>query len=237
MTLAWANVAIYVEQRADGLRSLGWHLAWSLAVLVVAITALYWWLTQPIQVEPKPPDMDIITYLAGVEPTNKNQPPSGVNYSDLAEFGVLIGVLIAFGIAAGLLYAAYGDLDSAGWLPHWEQSVITAQPNWLVGESKDCISSPLDGRSAHTLNRAKGYAISQISCDGGPEHSVGIQFFGRIEQPERTWVSWRCKRNEASFTCKQTGSSPPVMTGTNRRTGRPVVSYDDGKTWKWADQR
>lgn len=146
------------------------------------------------------------------------------------------GCLIVLGIIGGGLYGAYAGLDSVGWLPHREDSIVTAQANWFVGESKECQSFPLDAQAARTMNKAAGYAISQISCDGGPEHSVKVTFYGRIEQPEYSWIQWRCTRNEDSFTCKQIGNSPRVTRGTDRTTGRPILSYDGGKTWQWADQ-
>lgn len=105
-------------------------------------------------------------------------------------------------------YGAYTGIDSSGWMPHSEDSVITAQANWFVGESKDCTSYPLDAKTAQAMKKPKGYAIAQINCDDGPQHSVKITFFGRTEQPEYDWITWRCTRNESSFTCKQIANSP-----------------------------
>ena len=86
------------------------------------------------------------------------------------------------------------------------------------------------------MKKPTGYAISQVNCDGGPEHSVKITFFGRTEQPEYAWITWRCTRNEDSFTCKQTGASQPIVRSHDVKTGRPILSYDGGKTRQWADQ-
>lgn len=80
------------------------------------------------------------------------------------------------------------------------------------------------------MSKPSGYAISQVNCDGGPEHSVKVTFFGRTEQSEYAWINWRCTRNEDSFTCKQIGNSQPIMTANDVKTGRPIVSYDGGKT-------
>jgi hypothetical protein len=147
------------------------------------------------------------------------------------------GCLVLLGIIGAVCYWAYTGIDSIGWMGHREDSVITAQANWFVGESKDCMSYPLDDKTAQSIKKPTGYAISQISCDGGPEHNVKITFFGRTEQPEYAWVSWRCTRNEDSFTCKQTGASQPIMRSQDVKTGRPILSYDGGKTWQWADQQ
>jgi hypothetical protein len=144
-----------------------------------------------------------------------------------------VGCLILLAIVGGVAYGIYAWLDSAGWMSHTEESVITAESNWFVGESKDCTSYPLDEKTAREINKPTGYAVSKISCDGGPEHSVQITFYGRTEQPEYTWITWRCIRKEGSFTCKQTANSPPVMTSRDTRTGKPIISYDGGKTWQW----
>jgi hypothetical protein len=148
-----------------------------------------------------------------------------------------VGCLVVLGVIAAICYGGYTGIDSVGWIPHREDSVVTAEANWFVGESKDCMSYPLDDKTAQATGKTKGYAIAQVNCDGGPEHSVRVTFFGRTEQPEYGWISWRCTRNEDSFTCKQTGKSPAIMTGNDVKTGRPIVSYDGGKTWQWADQR
>lgn len=118
-----------------------------------------------------------------------------------------ISVLVMLGIIAGICYWIYTGIDSEGWMQHSEESSITAQGNWFVGESKDCISYPLDDKTAQVMSKPPGYALSKIGCDDGPEHSVPIAFFGRTEQPEYAWVTWPCTRHESSFTCKQTGGS------------------------------
>lgn len=146
------------------------------------------------------------------------------------------GCLILLGIVVAVCYWAYAGIDSIGWMEHREDSVITAQANWFVGESKECTSSPLDDKTAESVKKPLGYAVSRISCDDGPEHNVTITFFGRTEQPEYVWVSWRCTRNEDSFTCKQTGASQPVVRSHDIKTGRAILSYDGGKTWQWVDQ-
>ena len=144
-----------------------------------------------------------------------------------------VGAILVIGIGG------YAELDSAGWLAHHEHSVITAKENWFVGESKDCASYPLDAKTAQVINKPVGYAISRLDCDGGPEHNVPITFWGRTEQPEYQWITWRCTRNSDFFTCWQIGNlapTPRTLTGTDRATGRRVVSHDGGKTWQWADQ-
>jgi hypothetical protein len=146
-------------------------------------------------------------------------------------------------LVLAMIVLGYQAVDDDGWIPHREETTITAQSNWFQGESKDCISNPLDPRTAQAMKKPEGYAMSKILCDDGPEHVVRITFYGRLEQPQHTWVAWRCTRNSDSFTCKQTANSPSARSsfhqtvhGTDNKTGRPVVSQDGGRTWEWTDQ-
>ncbi len=150
-----------------------------------------------------------------------------------SDSGKGLGCFVLLAIVVGICYWVYTGIDSVGWMQHSEESTITAQANWFVGESKDCTSYPLNAKSAQEMSKPKGYALSKISCDDGPEHSVQITFFGRTEQPEFAWVTWRCTRHDSSFTCKQTGRSQEIQTGTDVQTGKPIISYDGGKTWQW----
>jgi hypothetical protein len=117
-----------------------------------------------------------------------------------------LGCLFLLGIAVAVAYGGYSAIDNIGWISHREDSVITAQANWFVGETKECYSYPLDTQSARATNRTPGDAIYQINCDGGPEHKVNITFYGREEQTGIASVSWNCTRKEDSFLCKQTGA-------------------------------
>lgn len=105
-------------------------------------------------------------------------------------------------IAAIFWWAAHDQLDSHGWIPHNEETTITAQPSWFVGESKECVSyPPFNQAEAQPMGKPVGYAVGLIKCDDGPEHRVKIRFFGRIEQPEYQVVKWKCTREEDTFTC------------------------------------
>jgi hypothetical protein len=90
------------------------------------------------------------------------------------------GCLLVIDVIAVVGYGGYQGLDSVGWIPHTQESVIIAQANWFVGESKDCTSFPLDAQSAKSTNKPTGFTVSQVNCDGGPEHGVKITFYGRI---------------------------------------------------------
>jgi hypothetical protein len=117
-------------------------------------------------------------------------------------------VKVALGIAflALIVYAfvaAFAFIDGSGWIPHSEETVITAQANWFIGESKDCSSVPLEPSTATVSGRNKGFAMSRIECDGGPEHRLNITFYGRTEQPEYVQVQWKCTRESEGLTCKE----------------------------------
>jgi len=91
-------------------------------------------------------------------------------------------------------------LDEEGWVSHTEDSIITAQPGWLAGETKECFSIPiLDPKAVGLVDKDVGYALSHISCDEGPEHHIKIQFFGRENQPEHRGIVWSCKKNADSL--------------------------------------
>ncbi len=111
----------------------------------------------------------------------------------------------------------YDLADSEGWIPHPEESWISADGTWLVGESRICTSSPY--RSDPVLDeferkinadtvapepqRSVGYAFSNLTCDAGPAHRIKITFWGRREQPEYISVSWKCTRGSSDFTCTE----------------------------------
>jgi hypothetical protein len=119
-----------------------------------------------------------------------------------------LGFLILVGIAVAIVYGGYSRIDSVGWIPHSEDSVITAQTNWFVGETKECRSYPLDAQSAKAMNKSAGDAVYQIKCDEGPEHKVSIEFYGKKVQPENALAIWNCTRKESTFLCKQSGALP-----------------------------
>ena len=116
-----------------------------------------------------------------------------------------------YAICAGV-YSAWVWIDKAGYRTHNVESTITAQGNWIEGETKKCTSEPLAPPVARESGKPNGYVLEQIACDGGPEHNVKIQFYGQEAQPQLHWSAfWDCKRNslswleENAFTCRQTG--------------------------------
>lgn len=114
----------------------------------------------------------------------------------LARLGVCWLVAFVFGPEV------YTWLDAAGRISHEEESSITAQTDWLVGESKYCESTPiLDAQR-------NGYAVASLRCDEGPEHLTKIHFWGRELQPEYVTVYWKCTREESAFTCYESSGAP-----------------------------
>lgn len=98
------------------------------------------------------------------------------------------------------------DVDATGYVSHTVESTITAQSNWMRGESKNCSSAPLNADTAVALGKPPGYAFSLVHCDDGPEHSIPVTFWGAEDQSGRTVAFWTCTRESDSFVCKQTGA-------------------------------
>jgi hypothetical protein len=98
------------------------------------------------------------------------------------------------------------EVDATGYISHTVQSAITARSNWLVGETKYCVSNPLDPGAASLAERKTGYAFLRVQCDDGPEHNIEIKFLGAEYQPGTAEAQWKCTRSEESFTCLQTGA-------------------------------
>lgn len=109
----------------------------------------------------------------------------------------------AFGIIGILIVCYYGFNQVDKWDPdsHDAESTITAQANWILGESKYCTSLP----EAATDKHEAGYAFEFANCDEGPSHLVKITFWGREEQPEYVQVNWKCVRNADQLTCADQG--------------------------------
>lgn len=145
-------------------------------------------------------------------------------------------LVLGLGFLIWAPYYLYRNLDGKGWVPHYRETRISIQDNWLDGESKECFSTPLDSQDSLALGENDGFALSNIRCDAGPEHTIRVRFFGLTNQPLRGWVTWKCTRTSDDFTCKQTGRSGRVIRSRDVNTSRAILSYDSGKTWQFADQ-
>lgn len=162
---------------------------------------------------PKRPDSFIrpATYeeIADHNAHHQHRPERFVETADHKDESVLTRIFwfVCVLLAAGVSTKSYNEADSMGWISHTENSVITAQANWFVGESKMCYSYPLP-RSLPEPPLKAGNAIYQINCDNGPEHQMKIKFYGRVEQPEYSAVQWRCSRSESGFTCFELSGVP-----------------------------
>ncbi len=118
--------------------------------------------------------------------------------------------LILVGAAIALLANLYHWVDSTGWIPHHEDTTISAESSWMVGESKECVSYPLNAKTAAAIGKDAGYAAARIVCDSGPSRDVRVKFHGRVKQPEYDVVTWRCKREQDGFTCYELSGHHPV---------------------------
>ncbi len=116
--------------------------------------------------------------------------------------------------------------SSASWISHREETLITVNADWLVGESKDCWSIALDSQSAVRLGKETGYAMYSVNCGDGPQHSIKVNFYGREIQGEGRLIKWRCEReqpsfwNYNSFTCYETGTEEVPAPNSNQN-GNP----------------
>lgn len=125
----------------------------------------------------------------------------------MAEQNGVLGSLVFFLFLALVVWGLRHVFDSTGYVSHDVHSTITAQSDWMVGESKDCMSFPLDADTARAQGKQAGYAFSYVNCDNGPEHNITITFWGAEYQPGKTEAEWNCKRTSDSFVCKQTGAN------------------------------
>lgn len=117
-------------------------------------------------------------------------------------------VLVTAGILflCALPFGIYSALDENGQISHSVETSISAQENWLVGESKGCTSPVLDAKTAQYLHQEPGYVASLVACDNGPQHAIKVTFYGQLNQPDHKLITWRCTRESDGFTCKQKGA-------------------------------
>jgi hypothetical protein len=120
---------------------------------------------------------------------------------------------LALLVVAGLFFyytvssnpSAPQPVDSTGYISHKVESTITADPSWIIGESRTCTSNPLDLLSAKELHKPIGYALWGLACGGdGESHRITITFWGSEIQTGTKAAYWNCTRTSDSFTCKQT---------------------------------
>jgi hypothetical protein len=122
------------------------------------------------------------------------------------------GCLTTLCILALLILGGYEWLESVAWVSHREETLITVNADWLVGESKQCWSITLDSRSAALLHKETGYAMYSVNCGDGAQHSIKVNFYGSEIQGANRLINWRCEReqpsflNDNSFTCYETGT-------------------------------
>ena len=110
-----------------------------------------------------------------------------------------LGCLLLLFLGCIFCIWVYQKIDALGWVRHSVDSTITAQTNWLIGESKGCYTYPIlvDPPKGEKI----GYALGQVNCDNGPLHDMKIAFYGRITQPEYGVIYWKCTRKESGFEC------------------------------------
>jgi hypothetical protein len=122
-----------------------------------------------------------------------------------------LGCLAVVAVIGLLIYYTFVDnpkapqeIDATGYISHKVESTITADSNWMVGESRTCISKPLDSTSARVLQKPVDYALWGLNCGGGDFRKITIKFWGSAVQSGKKAAYWNCVRTSDSFTCKQT---------------------------------
>jgi hypothetical protein len=113
-------------------------------------------------------------------------------------------VLVVLSFLAAMFYGCWTVVDEAGWISHNRDTTITAQSDWLVGESKVCISFPLDAEFAAYVGAEKNDVTHRMNCDKGPDHEMPLTFWGRVKRPEHRaagGVNWRCVKKSDGFVC------------------------------------
>ena len=100
----------------------------------------------------------------------------------------------------------YDGIVPDGYAQHTVETSISVQQNWFVGETKECSSFPLPEIEASRLGKEWGYVAASINCDDGPMHTVTVNLYGRLNQPEDRIAYWRCTREPEGFACRQTGA-------------------------------
>jgi hypothetical protein len=113
-------------------------------------------------------------------------------------------------VAGTVVYGIYAFADYEGYIQHGVETTITAQQNWIVGETKECWSPVLDKEIAGKIGKEDGNVTSSINCDDGTLHKMKVNIYGRLNQPEHKLIYWRCTRKSdiysAGFTCRETGA-------------------------------
>jgi hypothetical protein len=117
----------------------------------------------------------------------KHDTPIGKKLGGTVSLIFFLIMLVVFG------YGGWTSLDEKGLIPHSVDAVITAEPSWLPGESKNCIAFP-----------DQGNVTRFVHCDKGPEHQIEIKFWGRTERTGpnvENGVRWKCVKRNEGFTC------------------------------------
>lgn len=116
------------------------------------------------------------------------------------------GCLIAVAAVIALGIGGYNWMDEAGYISHTVETTITAEPGWLVGESKTCVTNPLSAEDARFYKTKRGDVTHTVSCDNGPYHQIKVTFWGRTERTDErakdNGITWKCTKNSDSFTCR-----------------------------------
>jgi hypothetical protein len=112
-----------------------------------------------------------------------------------------------------------GELDRAGWVPHWHRVDIYIRGDWFDGEERVCSgiqdtqnnNSPKEISVLHCPPEPNGpFAENFDSSASISSHNLSILFWGRISRPGISYIdelsgkrfAWNCTRKEDRFVCR-----------------------------------
>ncbi len=118
----------------------------------------------------------------------------------------------AWAVSAGLLLyfsvVFYQGRDEDGWIMHDANVDMLMSPEWLDGESRDCVAQMNPNNGAYLVRGLRCPAWTRAT----EKHTIPVAFWGQVERtkpnvtyyPDDGWhgaTDWRCVRKGNSFTC------------------------------------
>jgi hypothetical protein len=115
------------------------------------------------------------------------------------------GCLFLIAILGAAAFAGYNVAENYGWVSHTAAVDLSMDPNWLVGENRQCASF-------HSVEPDAGM-IKSLSCPLSMKdqeaHNVTVKFWGKIDRPFSNQNdpsagihNWRCTRTADGFVCR-----------------------------------
>ena len=108
-------------------------------------------------------------------------------------------------LLVSIAFVLYEGFDNAGYVPHTAAVDLSMDPNWLVGENRECASF-------HSIEPNNG-TIKSLSCPLSMKdqetHNITVKFWGKIvrpfsnqNDPSAGIHEWKCTRTADGFVCR-----------------------------------